>query len=361
MELRRGRDHVVARTSRPLVGNVLIDAAIDTAHRALDLTSVEDGEHLVTTAPADDHIVFETASGRRVVRFQAISDVPIAMDMTMTVTRADGTVEPPPVRPQLPWTPAFRFHRLSQGGRDLFDAYRNLFLGLEALLDQLFPKGNREGEKTWLLRSVAAAGTNVNLARLATPGATDPAGDLVDRIYGVRVHLFHAKTGRSLIPDERISYTEVAETYPVLLALWTEIVRGWLSLQRGGGVVTYQGFRMMIENAYSSARIGVTADDTPPSKDETMASPRGLPLLVFEQPVQVTEVRPGRMGLYSCSEVSAFPAGQVVGRVLAINADDTPLTIGSITGGLTLDGADMFETMKVLRLVNRGQPRTEFS
>jgi hypothetical protein len=31
-------------------------------------------------------------------------------------------------------------------------------------------------------------------------------------------------------------------------------VRGWLSLRRGGGVVTYQGFRMMIENAFATRK-----------------------------------------------------------------------------------------------------------
>jgi len=361
VELRRGRNHVVARTNQPLAGSALIDAAIDHVHRALDLTSVEDGDHLITRAPADDYIVFEIVNSHRIVRFQSVGDLPIGMEMTITKTRADGTVEPQPVRPLLAWASAFRFHRLSQGSRDLFDAYRNMFLGLEALLDQLFPKGPQEGEKAWLLRSIASAGANVDLARLATPGATDPARDLVDRIYGVRVHLFHAKTGRSLIPDERVSYIAVAESYPVLLTLWTEIVRGWLSLRRGGGVVTYQGFRLMIESAYASARIGVTADDAPPDKAETTPSPRGLPMSVFADAAEIVEVRPGRMGLHGRTEVSALPAGQVIGRVLALNADGAPLIVSSISGGLTLDGADVFETLKVLRLINRGQPRTEFS
>lgn len=361
VELRRGRDHVVARTNQPIAGSALVDEAIGHAHRALDLTSVEDGDHLVTRTPAEDHIVFEIIGDRRIVRFQSISDFPIRMEMTLTVTRADGTVEPQPVRPPLAWAPAFRFHRLSQGSRDLFDAYRNMFLGLEALLDQLFPKRRQEGEKAWLQRSVASAGAKVNLARLATPGAADAARDLVDRIYGVRLHLFHAKTGRSLIPDERVSYIKVAESYPVLLELWREIVREWLSLSRGGSVVTYQGFRMMIGNAYASARIGVTTDDSPPDKAETTPSPRGLPVSVFAESARITEIRPGRMGVHGRTEVSALPAGQAVGRVLVLNADMTPLVISEISGGLTLDGADVFETLNVLRLINPGQPRTEFS
>ena len=361
VELKRGRDHVVARTNQLLAGDALIDAAIDIAHRALDLSSVEDGDHLVTKAPADDHIVLELVGGQRIVRFQGVSDLTIGMEATLTVTRGDGTIEPQPERPVLPWTPAFRFHRLSQGSRDLFDAYRNMFLGLEALLDQLFAKRRGEGEKAWLLRSIRAVGARVDLASLATPGAADPARDLVDRLYGVRLHLFHAKTGRLLIPDERVSYTAVAAAYPTLLALWTEVARQWLSLRRGGGVVTYQGFRMMVEATYVSVKIGVTADSTPANKEDTAPSPLGFPVFLFEEHSQVLEIRPGRMGLIGRTAVSALPAGQVVGRVVVVLEDGTLLMIGSITGGLTLAGADVFVTTYVIRLINRGQPRTEFS
>ncbi len=42
-------------------------------------------------------------------------------------------------------------------------------------------------------------------------------------------------------------------------------------------------------------------------------------------------------------------------------ADGNPAIISDITGGLTLDGADVFEAVNVIRLINRGQPRTEFT
>lgn len=361
IELRSGSEYVVARTGRSLSGSALVDAAINHTHRALDLSSVEDGEHLVTATPADGYIAFELAGGRRIVRVHAVADVSVAMDVSITVTRADGTVEPPPVRPALAWAPAFRFHRLSQSSRDLFDAYRNLFLGLEALLDQVFPKTRNEGEKQWLLRSVTAAGARVDLARIASPGAADPVQDLVNRIYGVRVQLFHAKTGRALIPDDRVSYTEVAQAYPALLELWTEIVREWLSLQRGGGLVTHQGFCLMIESSYSSVDIGVTADDSAAVPEETSPSPRGLPVARLGDPVGLAEVQPGRMGLFGSTDISALPVDQVVGRILILSPQGAPYMINSIKGGLTLDGADIFETVSIMRLINLSQPRTEFN
>jgi hypothetical protein len=164
IEVRGGCDHAVARTNKILPPETLLDEAIEMTHRALDLISVEDVEHLVTRAPADDHIILQRESGLTTVRLQALTDFPVAMNVQVEVRRSDGTVQHQQVPESPAWSPAFRFHRLSQGSRDLFDAYRNMFLGLEALLDQLWPKERSEGEKNWLLRAVAAAGAKVDLA-----------------------------------------------------------------------------------------------------------------------------------------------------------------------------------------------------
>ena len=66
------------------------------------------------------------------------------------------------------------------------------------------------------------------------------------------------------------------------------------------------------------------------------------------------------MALSGRTAVSALPAGQVVGRVIGL-LDGKPGITGNITGGMTLDGADLFEVATVVRLINRGQPRTEFT
>jgi len=361
IELRSGRDRVVARTNKALPLEKLLDEAIEMTHRALDLTSIEDVEHLVTRAPADDHIIWRREDGQTTVRFQAVSDFQIATNTQVEIRRADGTIEHQATPPSPAWTSAFRFHRLSQGNNDLFDAYRNMFLGLEALLDQLWPKGRREQEKVWLLRAIGAAGARVNLVSLATQGTPDPCDDLVTRLYDIRVHLFHAKTGRTLIPDERVSYIKVAGAYPVLVALWTEIVRAWLGLTRGGGVVTYQGFKLLVEKAYGTGRIGLTADDTPPNATDSKASPKDMPVTILPQPVTVLEMLPGRMALTVKTLVSALPVDLTVRRVAALLPNGNPAIICGIMGGLTLDGANVFEVFSVVRLINSGQPRTEFT
>lgn len=361
IEMRSGCDHIVARTNKALSSEVLLDEAIEMAHRALDLTSVEDVEHLVTHRPADDYIRLQRNSGLTTVRVQGLCDFPVEMSVQVEIRRADGTVEHQPTPPSPAWIPAFRFHRLSQGSRDLFDAYRNMFLGLEALLDQFWPKRSDESEKAWLLRAVAAAGAKINLGVLIAPGAPDPARDLVDRLYDIRVHLFHAKTGRTLIPDERVSYTKVADAYPVLVSLWTEIVRAWLALTRASSAMTYQGFKMYVGGSFEQMRVGVTADDTPANAADHKASPKDMTVTILTEPVRIEQVRPGRIALIGRTAVSALPAEKVVGRIIVLSTDGTPVIVNSITGGLTLDGADVLDAVTVVRLINRGQPRIEFT
>jgi hypothetical protein len=124
---------------------------------------------------------------------------------------------------------------------------------------------------------------------------------------------------------------------------------------------TYLGFKLLVERSYGATHVGVTADDTPPNASDGKASPKGMPVTILSQPVTVAEVLPGRMALTGKTVVLALPIGLVVRRVAALLADGTPAIISGITGGLTLDGADMFEAVHVVRLINRGQPRTEFT
>jgi len=361
IEMRAGADQIIARTCKSLSHDTMLDEGIEMIHRALDLLSVEELDHLVALTPANNYISLSQQNGKRTIRYFAVIDLPMEINVKMQIRRADGTIETPPAPGALPWASAFRFYRLSQSNNDLFDAFRNLYLSLEAVLDQLWPKKKREREKVWLDRALSTSSTKVNYALLATPGVADPARDVANRIYDVRVHLFHAKTGRTLLPDHNISYRKIAEAYRTLVSLWTEIVRAWLGLARAGGAVTYSGFKRMLEGPYAETRIAITADDTTADKADQAASPKGMPVIEFVQRPTVSEIRPGYMGVTCQTTVSDLPAGQIVGRVLVVLKDGKPGLVNSIRGGLTLVDADIFEIVNVLRLINRGQPRTEFS
>jgi hypothetical protein len=336
----------------------LIDEGVDIVHRALDLASIATADHLVTVAPADNHIVVERGPDGTSLRLQSVSDLSIGMGLEISRVHEDGTVESSPPPPPIEWTPAFRFFRLSQGSRDLFDAFRNLFLGLEALLDELFPKQRNEGEKAWIKRALTEAAARSNFSGVTLSSGVVPLERIVDELYDVRVHLFHAKIGRTLIPDERVSYLKVAEAYPALLAVWIELLRGWRPTGRGSGVITYGGFKFMIENSYTGALValghqmrGVDRPDDPGVQTAWT---------VFASPAELLEVRPGRMAVKGRSPADTLPISQPVNRVAVTTAAHEPMIIGSL-GDLTFEGVDWVEVIAVIRLVNLGQPRTEFS
>lgn len=357
-EVRAGSRFIVARTDQGIAADALLGEGIDAAHRALDLISLLDGDALVMKSPESQNITYHRPpAGRAIVSCHSSVDCKFDMSFEHTVVHEDGTVERPPSAPAPEWNVAYRFYRLSQSSRDMYEAYRNLFLGLEALLDHLFPKGRDEREKAWLVRAVALAGARIDLAGIEPTGGTDRARDVVDRIYGVRVKLFHAKTGRAIIPQDRNGYLEVASAYPVLLALWTEIVRFWLSPGRGGGVVTNAGFRLMVQSGYSTARIGINAD-LPPS--ETLReSDLELPWTQASLPVVIEDAGPGRMTLSGAFPTEQMSPDQRIGHVGILGEDGAPLVAGGIPGGLQLDGCAL-EVAMTLNLRNSGSARTEF-
>jgi len=357
VELRRECAVIVARTLSSFSPDNLLDDGIDATHRALDLLSVETQEHLSTRAPASHYIMFSRDTVPTVLRHCDVCDFPIEVSVGIEVRRADGTIETQPIPPTASWTPSFRFYRLAQSSPDLFDAYRNMFLALEALLDKLFPKLQREGEKAWLRRSATSA-SSANLSSLARPGMTS-AEQIVDYLYDVRIQLFHAKTGRTLIPNERVSYTAVANAYPILVGLWTEIVRAYLFTGRGVGIVTRQGFKLMMEKAFHVATLAVSSDQTPPNASDASVSPLGQAFAALAEGQELRETRAGYMCLRAGATVASLPTGQSIGRIAVLIGEQVVLASG-IEGGLTLGGVDVFETQLTLRLVNRGLPSTDF-
>ena len=358
VELRTGGRFAVARTCRRLSEAEILSQGIDAVHRSLDLVALVDGDPLFTQSPAAEHVI---ALRSDAVVYRSARDVPVDMSMQMTVTHADGTVETPEEPPPPPWSVAFRFHRLSQTSRDLFDAYRNLFLGTEALFDQLFPKAPSEGERAWLLRAVREAGARVELSSVAPPGSSDLPAAIVNLIYGVRVQLFHAKTGRALVPDDQHAYFAVAEAYPVLLGLWTETVRRWLGMARGGGVVTFAGFRIMMSAAYAAARCAVTRTLPPTGSGTARPDAEAGPWLTSASPVDQTEPRPGQMTLAGNVDIPSTVGGFGVGHAGLVAEDGAAMLVAPIPGGLAFLEPARFRSEITMRLRNAGSPKTEFA
>lgn len=355
-ELKAGSKFVVVRTdSAPAQ---LLDTAINAAQAALDLVAVGNLDPLATDRPGDQFLILQRDVRLRLT-IQQIVDFRVRVGTpTLLVTRADGTVEEGTYQyPQ--WTPAFRFYRLSQVATDVFEAYRNLFLSLEALLDQVFAKRSREGEREWLYRATTAATHGRKLNDIDPTGGRQSARDLIDWFYDVRINLFHAKQGRTYVPDFTIAYSAVASAYGPLLNLWRLIAEANLGARGRSGALTYVAFRMGMESGFADARMAMSPDTSPVTSSETLFSPSGDEVTVFPQSVTIAVDRPGRVLLSGELDMSTTGVTHI-GRVGVVSSQEEPMVVSDDCGTIATDGLDAVEVRFVMRLLNTKLPRTEF-
>jgi hypothetical protein len=119
--------------------------------------------------PSDRHIVLFRRENKLVLHHVAVSNLGVSLSAQVVVKDKDGNVVPSASPPPPVWIPGLRFYRMSQATQDLYEAYRNLWLGFEALLDAICPKQPTERERDWLLKAVRTAGTTVSLSHLFQP------------------------------------------------------------------------------------------------------------------------------------------------------------------------------------------------
>lgn len=173
-----GSDALVVRGGRSQSHAAAWENALETAHRGLDLMSVQGIADLSIQNPDEDHLVWWQEDARLIARVFYAHTQRVQLSMTITVRDAAGRiVRQPRRRPS--WHESYRFFRLAQATDDTFDAYRNLFLALECVLDDRYPKGKTERESSWLRRSLGQIHGSTSLAAFAAANSSDPVADIV--------------------------------------------------------------------------------------------------------------------------------------------------------------------------------------
>lgn len=362
VELRAGQSKVVARTALELERTDVLSAGLEWTQRCLDLLSFEQRSNMVLTTPGDTHLLLFVRDRALVLQHVIVSSLGVSVNVEAIVKDKDGNVK---VQAPLPvvWTPGLRYYRLSQASRDLYGAYRNLFLGLEALLDTICPKTPKEREREWLLRAISEVGKQVNLKHFVPSGINDPPAYIVRTQYNnIRCRLFHAKApsaGNSLniIPKPG----EVVLAYKQLVKLWRQIAQDCLLARRGsGGGMTYVGFKMMMDNALSNKlSMYFTQDPSPAKKADTKVSPLGKKIYPFRDVAYHGETAPGRVSFLGSHPISKLDNLPIVHRICA-KTRDALMTACCIEEGLEMSDVDVFESLQTIRLRNRDLPKIAF-
>jgi hypothetical protein len=326
-----------------------LSAAIPKAEQALDKLSVRGIDDLVLAGADHEHLAWwpsETGTTLRIVStsFQTLS----IMNLEVTVRDANGhIVRPAPPRP-VPWHPSFRFFRLSQTTSDLFDAYRNAYLALEAILADQTPQRRKgpgqkgEQDTDWFRRALIATGVDL-AAFVATPLGAE-ADALYDAIYrDVRVRAFHAKPDRdSLLPRDRATAAVVEAGLKLTRQVYLAIVEANLGVGRlAGGYSSYAASAMAAAILEDIAFVA-TSDESRFDADAGTVSPAAEPecSLANVLPPEYSGFTASRRAWATGADLASLP---FVRRVVGVSAKGQPYVQTRLEGRLEQSGISRLE------------------
>lgn len=360
VEIKKKHLYVVARARYILDYDKLIIEGLEQVQRCLDVLAAKKLGLLIIDHPESAHTALFNESGRTIVRHFALIRFVSTVNCTATVKDKDGNIIPQPPIPEPIWTPAFRYYRLSQTSQDIYEAYRNLYLCFEATLSEICPRISREKEGMWLRRALTKISTKINLS-LHCPRDMNPIDYLFSTQYeGMRCKLFHAKFPTALLPFEQINPTDILTAYSGLIRLWHEIAQVYFRFSQRGGVITYQGFKMMMDNTFQQAlSIHFTEDDSQAGRNDSQISPKGSPTFQFVTATYLGETKPGIVSIKGEIEIKQLAAQQDIHRICTCLNSEL-MFVNNIHDGLRPFGVDIFQSLQSISLVNSGQPKTTF-
>ena len=164
IELLSGSTYVVARTKDKISYEDLQAIGFSLIQKALDIISVTGYLSAILMNPEISSVGVYHKDNKLILFVYELTRMPIGGGIELALTDSNGSIIPTPEQINPIWNESFRYYRLSQSSNDQFEAYRNLFLAFEALLNFICPKKRSEGEVVWLKRvSYAEKTVQLNL------------------------------------------------------------------------------------------------------------------------------------------------------------------------------------------------------
>ncbi|TDO16941.1 hypothetical protein EV580_0105 [Mycobacterium sp. BK086] len=240
--------------------------ALQAANHGLDYMSATGKTHsLIDNAPGDCIVWWPNSTGGCVMRASIVFSIHgLEVNFSATVTDAAGIVRPPPPAPTPVARDVFRFMRMAKTSPDLFDAYRNLFLALEYLLDDIHPH-QEGGEGQWFKAALAVADALIPVSRLAPADEADPIEWVYQNVYGdERSGLMHAKQRRGyLLPQDAASRAGLTTSMETLWRYVRDLVEAHLNVRSGETRWSAYGWAAQIDPVLQQLVVFVSDDETP--------------------------------------------------------------------------------------------------
>jgi hypothetical protein len=333
------------------------------ANRALDILAMAG---MATMALADAwscHAAWWPTPQATVIRIWCSASRTLKTEGSAVVHDPDGTVRSPETGTTPQWHESMRYLRMSETTDDLFDAFRNVYLALESLLNRLQPRTPGEKEGTWLKRALSWVHATAGLEAYL-PG---PAGDPVQAIYDelwkeVRNSVFHAKDPlTSFLPQDLARRAQVAGAKDRYVQLYLNLAYREFGFRfPAGGLRLYSdAARAAADATTSGCQIAVQADpaceDPPGGPSLEHPDITGLPAN------PATDLRNATSSaVIARTPVLGIPGSAVVGRVFMFDANGQPVFAHSLGGQLNLAGFDVCELLLTFSVSGHQARKTRY-
>ena len=363
VEISCGNKHIVARTKKDLSYELIQISGFNKIQKTLDILSIKNIYSATLNDPARSNLGVCYDDGSYILFIYSLFDFSIGMELKLTQIDSDGNKIKQEEPPEPIWNESFRFYRLSQNSSDQFEAYRNLFLAFESLLNSITPKKSKEGEGQWLERALNNISERVSLLHFSPSVSDDPVKYIIKSQYkNIRCKIQHAKFPNAQLPHSDLNPSDIKYAYSELIRIWRQIAGAYLNVPTGGGVVTYAGFCSIMTNAYSdSVAIRYTSDQSPPRDDDTSVSPKNEFVYGFQKVDFLGEEKPGVFRLMCSEDVSDCSENyeKPIFRICtALN--NVLFGVAFFEEGIKISGVDKWKCIHDTRLINSSQPKVEF-
>jgi len=357
VSVRKGADTLVVRGGRARSCAGAWENALDAAHRGLDLLSLTGAVNLSMQNPEEDYAVWWLDGSDLIMRLFDVATSTFEMSARLQVRDATGHLVRQPKK-RLGWHESYRFFRLAQVTDDALDAYRNLYLALECLLDERSPHKRGEAEDAWLRRALRQVHESANLARFAPLDAVDPIAAIVRDLYSAtRTGIFHAKSSRPhVLPGDRAAVRRVWQKIEPLAGVYLAVVESELGARRARSGISLHTFDAMVASAWKTMTLAVSDDPSAFDPSDEKFNPSGGNVVSLS-----TARAPQYDERFVCNwlgsvEVASLASLSHIARVGATNEGQGAI-VQVRDDNLALGGFDILECRLAFRVENRGPRR----
>jgi len=358
VSVRKGSDSLVVRGGRSRSCAASWENALDAAHRGLDLLSLTGAVNLSMKNPEEDYAVWWLDGSDLIIRLFDVETSTFEMSARLQVRDAAGHLVRQPKK-RLGWHESYRFFRLAQVTDDALDAYRNLYLALECLLDERSHHKRGEADDAWLRRALGQVHQTASLARFAPPGVRDPVAAIVRDLYSVtRTGVFHAKASRPhVLPGERAAVRRVRQKIELLAGVYLAVVESELGARRVASGISLHAFDAMVtSDLWKTMTLAVSDDPSAFDPADEKFNPSGgnvVPLATAWAPQYDEEFVCNWLGAV---EVASLASLSHIARVGA-TSEGRAAIVQVRHDNLTLGGFDILECRLAHRVENKGPRR----